>query len=56
MMIPQFKSKFFRLTKAPFLPKMTEKKVNGSVMDTQTPFGLFARISVLGTNTGYYHQ
>ncbi len=25
-------------------------------MDTQSPFGLFARISVLGTNAGFYHQ
>lgn len=25
-------------------------------MDTQSPFGLFARMSVLGTTPGYYHQ
>lgn len=26
------------------------------MIDTQSPFGLFSRISVLGTNAGFYHQ
>ncbi len=55
LMIPEFKKRFFRLSKLPFLPADFDK-LKGSMMDTQSPFGLFARISVLGINPGFYHQ
>jgi hypothetical protein len=54
-MIPEFNKRFFRLSKIPFLPADFDK-LKGSMMDTQSPFGLFARISVLGINPGFYHQ
>jgi hypothetical protein len=54
-MIPAFKHQFFKLPKNPFLP-VTLNKITGAMMDTQTPFGIFARISILGINPGFYHQ
>jgi hypothetical protein len=54
-MMPQFKTQFFKMSKTPFLPTKLEK-IKGSMMDTQSPFGLFARTSVLGQNPGFFHQ
>ena len=53
--MPEFKIQFFNLPKNPFLPSPVQK-VTGSQMDTISPFGIFARISVLGINPGFYHQ
>lgn len=39
----------------PFVPQPKDK-VTGAMIDTQTPFGLFARVSVLGINPGFYYQ
>jgi hypothetical protein len=54
-MIPEFKKKFVTLKKMPFIPAPFEK-LTGSMIDTQSPFGIFARTSVLGTNPGYFYQ
>lgn len=54
-MIPEFKTQFFNLAKDKFLPSPLQK-VTGAQMDTISPFGIFARISVLGINPGFYHQ
>jgi len=43
------------MSKNPFLPTEIQK-LRGSMIDTQSPFGLFARTSVLGTLPGYFHQ
>lgn len=43
------------MKKMPFLPAQMDK-ITGAMMDTQSPFGLFARVSVLGLNSGFYFQ
>lgn len=55
LQIPQFKKQFFNMEKMPLLPK-TMDKITGSMIDTQSPLGLFARTSVLGTSAGLYFQ
>ena len=55
IMIPEFKKSFLNLPKNAFLPGKIEK-LNGAQMDTVSPFGIFARISILGINPGFYHQ
>ena len=52
---PEFKIKFFHLPNSPFLPQNLHK-IKGSTLDTQSPFGLFVRISLLGQSAGYFHQ
>lgn len=55
VMIPEFKRKFISMKKLPFIPGPMQK-LNGSMMDTQSPFGLFVRTSVLGTSPGFFFQ
>lgn len=55
LQVPEFKKSFLKMTKMPFLPAQFNK-ITGAMMDTQSPFGLFARISVLGLNPGFYFQ
>jgi hypothetical protein len=43
------------MSKNPFTPT-TIYKLKGSMIDTQSPFGLFARTSVLGILPGFFHQ
>ena len=54
-MIPEFKKQFLSLSKMPFVPQPIEK-ITGAMIDTQSPFGLFSRVSVLGINPGFYYQ
>jgi hypothetical protein len=54
-MIPEFKKKFIAMKQMPFVPA-TFDKLKGSMIDGQSPFGLFARTSVLGTNPGFFFQ
>ena len=46
---------FFKLPKMPFLP-MPVDKIKGSMLDTQSPFGVFCRQSILGYSPGPLHQ
>lgn len=55
--IETFKNKFITLPRAPFVPeKHGNKAVQGNVMDLSTPFGLFARPSLLGTLAAYNQE
>lgn len=54
-MVPEFKKQFVSMPKMPFIPAKMDK-LTGSMIDTQSPFGLFARTSILGSNPGYFYQ
>ena len=53
--IPDFKLRFMKLPKMPFMPATLEK-VKGSMIDRQSPLGIFFRLSVLGFTPSFYHQ
>lgn len=53
----RFKAAFVSLPRSPFLPdKRGAKTVQGNVMDLSTPFGMFARPSLLGTLAAYNQE
>ena len=55
MTIPGFKLRFMKLSKMPFLPAPLEK-IKGSMIDNQSPLGIFLRLSILGFTPSFYHQ
>lgn len=55
LVIPEFKKKFFHLSKCPILP-VEASKIQGPMIDTQSPLGILMRDSILGTLPGYFHQ
>lgn len=55
MTIPEFKATFLKLPKTPFLP-VELAQVQGSMIDTRSPLGIFLRPSILGSTPGFFHQ
>lgn len=56
MQMPEIKAKFMKLQKTPFLPAEISK-IEGSLLDRQSPLGLFLRLSILGHNASpYFYQ
>jgi ubiquitin conjugation factor E4 B len=53
----EFRRQFVSLPRSPFIPdKRGLKQVQGNVLDLSSPFGLFARVSLLGTLSAYNQE